>query len=69
MSETEIINFYADRYVSQLGGAVTDCVARPSTIDGARMEITCRKPDQGVTYVVGPRGGLITERLVQGPDA
>ena len=69
MSETEIINFYADRYVSEMGGVATECVARPSGVEGARMEITCRKAEEGILFIVGPRGGLIAERALQGPDA
>ncbi len=55
MTETEIINFYAAEYVRETGGLEIDCAATPSEVEGARMAITCGV----VTFVVGPRGGLI----------
>jgi len=60
VSETEIINHFAADYVAATGGAETDCIATPSDVPAARMEITCTGPDgAGLRYVAGPRGGLI----------
>lgn len=41
-TETEIINAVAAEYVAQTGGALTDCHAEPSTLDGVRMVVFCQ---------------------------
>lgn len=39
--ETEMIAAQAARYVSETGGAPTDCAARPATLPGVRLVVTC----------------------------
>lgn len=39
--ETEIINRVAADYVSETGGALTDCYARPSALEAVRMVVIC----------------------------
>ena len=39
--ETEIITASAARYVAETGGAPTDCAARPASLDGVRLIVTC----------------------------
>lgn len=65
MGETEIINHYADAYVRDHGGVLTDCLARPSDISGARIVIACENGSQSVRYTVGPRGGLIDTNVTE----
>lgn len=63
-TETEIINRYAAAYVAEVGdgAAVTDCAATPHPHDAIRMVVVCQ-PAQGdpMTFLVGPRGGLVSE--------
>jgi hypothetical protein len=40
-SETAIIDAAAAAYVAQTGGALTDCAARPSALEGVRLVVTC----------------------------
>ena len=63
MSETQIITFYAEQYVAETGGAMTECAAIPSDVKGARMEIICG----AIRYVVGERGELMS-REETGPE-
>lgn len=39
--ETEIIDAQAARYVAETGGTPTDCAARPASIAGVRLIVTC----------------------------
>lgn len=39
--ETEIIEAQAARYVAETGGVPTDCAARPASIEGIRLVVTC----------------------------
>lgn len=39
--ETEMIAAQAARYVSETGGAPTDCAARPAALPGVRLVVTC----------------------------
>ncbi|MEY3005491.1 MAG: hypothetical protein RLZZ491_2667 [Pseudomonadota bacterium] len=39
--ETEIIAAQAARYASETGRAATDCAARPASVPGVRLVVTC----------------------------
>ncbi|MEM8980760.1 MAG: hypothetical protein AAGD04_14840 [Pseudomonadota bacterium] len=69
VSETLIINAYADRYVAEFAGARTDCLARPG--EGAvRMTVECQTSGGDlVIYTVGPRGGLLEKIVQTAPEA
>lgn len=69
LTETQIIEFYVPTYVRDFGGDPTDCQAVPSEVPGARMEITCSGAAGGVTFIVGPRGGLLEEQRFEAPKA
>lgn len=39
--ETEMIEAQAARYVTETGGAPTDCAGRPAMLPGVRLVVTC----------------------------
>ena len=70
VSETAIINSYADRYVAEYGGSRTDCLARPGGTAAVRLSVECRSPSGGlVIYAVCARGGLISVNVGKVPEA
>lgn len=67
ITETEIIEAYADRYLADAGEGAkrTDCRAQPGTGSGVRMVVICGPAQfdaaRHYEYHVGPLGGLITK--------
>jgi hypothetical protein len=41
LPETRIIDAAAAAYVADTGGALTDCAARPSALEGVRLVVIC----------------------------
>jgi hypothetical protein len=60
VNEADIISHFAQQYVDEFGGAMTDCVARPGVAASVRLQVVCT-PARGpvVTFPVGARGQLI----------
>ncbi len=59
LTETDVINIYAAKYVAETGGALTDCVARPGE-GPVWIEVACRSNDgEGRIYPVDKRGALL----------
>ena len=56
MTETDVINHYAARYVTDHGGRISDCVAVPGRAPGVWIEVRC---GLGVVYPVDRTGRLI----------
>jgi hypothetical protein len=48
--ETAIIEAAAARYVTETGGAPTDCAARPAPLEGVRLIVSCG-PADGAPWV------------------
>ena len=68
VTETDMINAMAERYVTQDGGSdarITDCVGLPGQVDGARLTIRCND----VFYHVNRFGTLISTNAVEGRPA
>ena len=77
VTETDVINFYANRYLSDHqrdagpGAALTDCVAVPGTKPRVWIEVRCTPPD-GPAFIYGARrdGQLVyAGRDGAGPEA
>lgn len=49
LTETDVINHFAARYVVETGGqaTVTDCVALPGQQEGVWLVVRCAPPDGG----------------------
>jgi hypothetical protein len=65
ITETDVINAFAQRYVTQDGGEGarrSDCVGLPGQIDGAWMTVQCGT----VSYHVNGIGALISTEPVSG---
>lgn len=65
LTETDVINHYAARYVAQAQGEaeVTDCVAQPGTGRGVWLVIRCRRPGApvGMLFPVDHGGRLLKD--------
>lgn len=60
LTETDVINTYAAKYVAETGGALTDCVATPGEAP-VWIEVTCRSGNgEGRIYPVNRRGALLS---------
>ena len=55
MTETDVINRYADRYVRDHGGRASECHAVPGSRAGVWIEVRC----DGVRYPVDRAGRLV----------
>ncbi|MGR3467576.1 MAG: hypothetical protein ACU0CI_06820 [Shimia sp.] len=62
LSEGDVIVAYAERYVAQTGGALTDCHGEP--LEAGWLTVICDGPAGRVTYDVDRSG-----RLMQGSAA
>ena len=60
LSETDVINAVADRYVSETGGQRHDCVARPDARDGIWVVINCGTASSINQYLVDHQGRLVS---------
>lgn len=58
MTETDVINHYADRYVSEHGGRKTDCHAVPGAVAEVWLEVRCG----GVVIYPVDRAGRLLRR-------
>lgn len=59
LSETQVINAYAARYVAETNGALTDCAAVPGQ-GSVWMVIRCGTPGpSGRVFEVGRNGALV----------
>jgi hypothetical protein len=67
LSETEVINAFAARYVAETGGQPTDCVARPSARSGVWIVVTCGQGDTQHRYAADFQGRQISVP-VAGPE-
>lgn len=63
LSETDVINHYAARYVTEHGGVLTDCVARPGGMRGVWITVECISENSlvSVRYPVDRRGRLVPD--------
>ncbi len=73
LTDSEIIEAMAARYVEETGGAPTDCFARPAPMDDVRLVVICA-PSEGPAraYPVDARGNLMTieaSDLLQEPQS
>ncbi|MEL6645322.1 MAG: hypothetical protein AAFQ79_15430 [Pseudomonadota bacterium] len=59
LTETEVINAMADRYVAETGGARTECLAVPGSAEKVWLEVRCGSGDGLAVYPVDHRGRLI----------
>lgn len=69
VTETDIINRFAARYVGEAGAgaAVTDCLAQPSPRADVRLVVICTHPDGAVfRFPSGPRGALVPDGATPG---
>jgi hypothetical protein len=64
MTETDVINHYATRYVADHGGRISDCVAVPGRAAGIWIEVRCGAK---VIYPVDRTGRLVLPDL-SGPN-
>lgn len=64
MTETDVINHYAARYVADHGGSRTDCIALPGRADDVWIEVRCGAT---VIYPVDRAGRLVLPD-VSGPE-
>ncbi|MEL6167957.1 MAG: hypothetical protein AAFR35_04655 [Pseudomonadota bacterium] len=58
-TDTALIERYAALYARDTGNPITDCEARPASVQGLRLYIVCR-PDLGPpqVFLVNQTGGL-----------
>ena len=56
ITETDVINAYAARYVEETGGAVSDCAARPGEDARVWMIISCGHAPEITRYFVDRAG-------------
>ena len=64
VSESDIINFFAQKYVDEYGGVHQDCMARPSAQPGARLEVMCESgTSPTIIFVVTNRGVLVSTQI------
>ncbi len=65
VSETYVIETYADYYASKHGGNPTDCVGRPSANAAVFIEVACVGPSgDGYVFDVNDRGRLLATRVI-----
>ncbi|MEO0702383.1 MAG: hypothetical protein AAFY80_09610 [Pseudomonadota bacterium] len=67
LSETDVINRVADRYVAETGGARTDCLAVPSAVSSVWLEVRCGSGEGLAVYPVDHRGRVVEPSV--GPEA
>lgn len=67
LSETEVINAFAARYVAETGGQSTDCAAQPSARAGVWIIVTCGQGDMQRRYAADFQGRQIAVPLT-GPE-
>ena len=70
ITETDVINHYAARYVAEEpeGRQMTDCVARPSKADGVWLVVHCGGAAHVVEYRVNRFGQLVDGGSTSGPQ-
>jgi hypothetical protein len=69
VSESEILEFHAARYVAETGGARTDCYGVPSGVEGVRMIVVCEREGSEAWFVaVDEAGQAVDEDVVFGED-
>ncbi|ABD54060.1 hypothetical protein Jann_1143 [Jannaschia sp. CCS1] len=69
VSESEIIERHAADYVTETGGARTDCYAVPSGVEGVRMIVICEAEGSEAWFrAVDARGAPVDAALVFGED-
>lgn len=70
VDEAEIIDFFAQKYVTDYGGAPGDCVAAPAAAPDIHMTIVCvGASGLGAAYDLNERGRLLSETSLEEPQA
>lgn len=65
LTESEILEHHAARYVAETGGAPSDCYGVPSGVDGVRMIVVCEHEGSEAWFVaVDQAGRALDEELI-----